>query len=270
MIRITKEDMEKVLFIGLGNMGSSLVHGILKNNDLHAEIYGYDHTDRSQTKALSENPRLRGLRSLEDINKFNIDTIVLGVRPENTEPLLRQIASLGVAGKTIISMVGNVSLDYLSEFFPHSHVLRILPNMNAKIQKSITAITTKNAPQEVIDFVDQLFRNSGSTIFIDEDKWSTFSAIAGSAPAFVFLFYHAMIDFALNHGFDIKDAYQIIGDMIVGSVHRAMNSSLDLNTLAEMIATPGGSTAKGMRILEKNHFEEVIELALEATRKKAK
>lgn len=261
--------MKKVLFIGLGHMGSALVEGILKNKNLGVEIYGFDHSDAVLTKALSQNSALKGIRNLEDINKFKIDTIVLGVRPEHVETLAKKIASLGVADKTIISMVGNANLNYLSRFFPHSHVVRILPNINATVQHSTTAITSNNASPEVIEFVDVLFKNLGPTFHIDESKLAAFSAMAGSAPAFVFLFYHAMINFAISHGFTVKEAYQIIGDMIIGSVNKALDSSIDLTELANMIATPGGSTAKGLKVLQKNHFEEIVETALESTRKKA-
>ncbi|ATZ21251.1 pyrroline-5-carboxylate reductase family protein [Mesoplasma tabanidae] len=264
--------MKKVLFIGLGHMGSALIKGILKNSNNNVEIFGYDAIKETQQKAIKNMEGLKSLKKLSEIQDKNIDFIVIGTRPIDVEPLCKEIDELDINKKTIICMANAVTIDNIQNCFINNKdvaVIRMMPNMNASIQKSVTALASKNASIEVMKFVTEMFQLCGLVENVSEDKFGTLTAISGCSPSYVISFFKAMTDYAIKSGFEKEQAFRIIEQVIIGSAMNASKSEVPLRTVVDQICVPNGSTIEGQKILDNKNFEQIVQEALLAADKKA-
>ncbi|PPE04895.1 pyrroline-5-carboxylate reductase [Entomoplasma ellychniae] len=265
--------MEKVLFIGLGHMGASLVKGVLQNNKEDIEVYGFDAIKEVQQKALNEISNLKSISEISDIKKLQINCIVIGVRPIDVKELCEQIDNLNLANITVICMANAVSISDLQKSFQKSKtisIIRMMPNMNASIQKSVTALATNNASADQLEFAKNLFKNCGIVEIIDENKFGTFTAISGCSPSYVISFYKAMTEYATENGFSKEQSFEIIKQTIIGSILNVSDPKLDLRKKIDQICVPGGSTIEGQKILDSEKFEKIVKKALKAADQKAK
>lgn len=264
--------MKKALFIGLGHMGGALVSGIGKNPKANVELYGYNR-EIEKAKALARKiPQLQILKELHELESKEIDIIVIGVRPVDFDDLCKTLNKYNLQGKTIISMVNAVNLTEMKNQFKDQKdvsFVRIMPNMNASIQESVTAIAGLDIQPNELKFIKKMFENCGTVVGVSEAKFASFAAIAGCLPAYVFTFYKAVVEYAQSHGFNHKEAMEIVGQAITGSVHNAETSQDTLAKMIEQICVPNGSTIEGQKVLEANDFEGIIKRALKAANDKA-
>lgn len=81
-------------------------------------------------------------------------------------------------------MAAGVTLERLGKLTdPNLPLIRIMPNLNAQILKSTTAICTNdNVSAELIATTKEITNSFGSTFDIPEKDFDTFTALAGSSP----------------------------------------------------------------------------------------
>ncbi|ALD66819.1 pyrroline-5-carboxylate reductase family protein [Spiroplasma cantharicola] len=265
--------MRKVLFIGLGHMGSSLFKGILKNKKIEAVFYGYDTFKELQDKVINSVDRAKTLNNLEEIISIDINYIIFAVRPIDFDELCDNLNKLDLTNKTIISMVNAIEIEDLkSKFKQHQNlkIIRIMPNMNASIQKSVTAIAHSNVAKEELDFVIKMFESCGIVELIEEKNFATFTAISGCLPAYVFTFFKAITDYGIQNGIEKEKVFRIVEQSIIGSIENASNSGIELKDMIASICVPNGSTIQGQKVLEDNDFEQIIKKCLEQADKYSK
>ncbi|ATZ17651.1 pyrroline-5-carboxylate reductase family protein [Mesoplasma melaleucae] len=264
--------MKKVLFIGLGHMGSALIKGVLSKKEHKIEVYGYDAIKEVQEKALANISALKAFNDLKEVESENIDFVVIGTRPMDVEPLCENLDKLNMDGKTVICMANAVTIDRVQNSFKNNKnvsVIRMMPNMNASIQKSVTALATKNASPEQLKFASKMFELCGIVELISEDKFGTLTAVSGCLPAYAFTFFKGLTDYAVEKGFNRDQAYRIAEIAVIGSIMNAANAKTDLRTMIDQICVPNGSTIEGQKVLDNDGFEDILKKCLAAAEKKA-
>lgn len=83
-----------------------------------------------------------------------------------------------------------------------------------------------------------------------EDKFDLVTALAGSGPAFVYRFIDALGAAAVRLGLPEEQARELAVAMTEGAAALAARSDHSPGKLADMVASPGGVTRKGMDVLD--------------------
>ncbi|WP_339030146.1 pyrroline-5-carboxylate reductase family protein [Spiroplasma endosymbiont of Cantharis nigra] len=265
--------MNNILFIGLGHMGSSLFKGMLKNKQIKAKFYGYDTLKELEDKVIKSVKGANSLNNLEEIVSKNINYIIFAVRPIDFDKLCQNLNRLDLTNKTIISMVNAIEIEEIKLKFKKQKnlkIIRIMPNMNASIQKSVTAIAYNNAAKEELDFVIKMFESCGIVELIEEKNFATFTAISGCLPAYVFTFFKAITDYGIENGIEKEKVFRIVEQSIIGSIRNAANSQMELKEMIDSICVPNGSTIEGQKVLQDYKFEEIIKQCLQQADKYSK
>jgi len=112
-------------------------------------------------------------------------------------------------------MMGATSLEQLINTFHHPNIIRIMPNINAAISQATSAICASN--QELISKYETVLNSFGDTYIIAEKDFELFAAIAGSAPAIVYLFIDAIANSAVKQGMKKDLATKIVASMVEAS-----------------------------------------------------
>ncbi|TKB47705.1 pyrroline-5-carboxylate reductase [Thalassotalea mangrovi] len=269
---MNKFKQPKLAFIGGGNMATAIIDGLLKS--------GYD-----ATKILASAPskatrhRLAADYNINIAEKNNVaayfaDIIILAVKPQLIPQISREIAftlrSLGQ--KTpIVSLAAGTTLAQLSDQFMSWPVALAMPNLPSAVSQGLTGlVANEHCSIRERESMEQVFSLIGKVVWLkDEDQMPAIVAMAGSAPAYFFLFLEAMKQVGTDMGLSQQTAAKAALQSGLGACMMAADSSDDFKTLRERVTSPNGTTEQAINSFKDNNFSKIIEQAMWAAANKA-
>ncbi|HES1466394.1 TPA: pyrroline-5-carboxylate reductase [Streptococcus pyogenes] len=253
----------KIGIIGVGKMASAIIKGLKQTP--HELIISGSSLERS--KEIAEQLTLPYAISHQDLID-QVDLVILGIKPQLFETVLKPLHFK----QPIISMAAGISLQRLATFVGQDlPLLRIMPNMNAQILQSSTALTGNAlVSQELQARVRGLTDSFGSTFDISEKDFDTFTALAGSSPAYIYLFIEALAKAGVKNGMPKAKALEIVTQTVLASASNLKTSSQSPHDLIDAICSPGGTTIAGLMELERLGLTTTVSSAIDKTIDKAK
>lgn len=250
-------------FIGLGNMASAIIRGIVASDaSLATKIIGFNRT-ATKTEQLAAETAIQPVTTVEEA--LRADFIFFGVKPHQLEELAPTLKGQFKPHQLIISMAAGTSIETLQQLFDHSYVMRIMPNVNAAVHHSTTAYAVaKNVPTALTEEAVTLLQTTGSMIELAEEQFDIFSAIAGASPAFHYMYIDALARAAVKEGMPKNIALQIAADAVLGSAKMVLESQTHPIELVDQVCSPGGTTIEGVMALKANQFEHAVHEAVHA------
>lgn len=261
----------KISFIGAGNMASAIAKGALKKQFIAAEnLYFYD-IQVEKTAAFAQEIGAHAVASPQEAIAV-ADLVILAVKPQFVQAALLE-AKEAILDKQplIVSIAAGTTIAELYQLFETTQPLRlvrVMPNMNALIGAGAAAAAVCGnafASPEDIQTVLSLFRAVGQAWELEEQYFSIFTAIAGSTPAYAFLFIDSIARAAVKNGMNKELALEIATQAVLGSAQTLANSTENPWTLIDQVSSPGGTTVAGIVELENNAFISTVIKGIEAT-----
>ena len=254
----------KIGFIGCGNMAKAIISGIIK-----AKVFEKDCIFASdvETQKLTQFCNCTGICAASNPEiATKCDVILLSVKPQKFPDVLPEITPHLRDTQLIISIAAGKKIAYIESFIGAHKIIRIMPNLNATIQKSVSALCANEAcRQEDIALTTEIFNSIGTVFELAESDFSAFSAVACCSPAFTFMYIDALAKAGIACGLDEKTAYTAAEHSIIGSAEM-LKASLDApQVLIDRVCSPGGTTIEGVNALRSNEFEKIIEQAVNAS-----
>ena len=172
-------------------------------------LYGYNRSE-AKTKALKEKHGLIPCASASEVAEKS-EVIVLAVKPQMMQGVLDEIGKLITKEKLVISIAAGKSTEWYAERLAKGvPVVRIMPNINAKVKASVTAVCGgKSATDAHIKIADGIFSSVGKVYHIDETMFPAFGALGGASGAFVLMFIDALAEAGVRAGFSRPVAEEI-------------------------------------------------------------
>jgi len=246
-------------FIGAGNICSAVIAGVVKGGISCIDIEIYD-IDSSKVERLSRKTRIGSCSQDKIVSDAEI--IFLGLKPTVIPDWLsKNAAALAQReGKpTIVSFAAAVNIEALNEQLPNIPIIRVMPNLNSAIGAGISAIcANKVCDEKCISSVTEFMSACGGTIVIDEQYLDIFTVLAGSSPAFTYIFIDSMARAALSLGMPISQALEIAAQSVFGSAKMLLESGDHPWELTDRVCSPGGITIEGIRALQEGAFEHTV------------
>lgn len=234
-------------FIGCGNMGGALARAAAKA--VGGEQILLADTDLQKAKALAEEIG-GGVAAAEEIAK-NCDYIVLGVKPQGVEKLLKTIAISKNA--VIVSMAAGVELQKLEALTEGNPLIRIMPNTPVAVGKGVILYAAKAGEKEIEGFL-KLFGQAGKLIPLEERLIDAGTAVSGCGPAYVYLFIEALADGGVSCGLPREQALELAAGVVEGAAKMVLETGAHPGALKDAVCSPGGSTIEGVCALEQGAF----------------
>lgn len=263
--QITEEIGMKYGFIGLGNMAGAIIEGMHASGKFkNDEIYGYNRSE-GKTLALKESCGILPCASAREVAE-KADVIILAVKPQVMPGLLDEVGSFISKDKTVITIAAGKSTEWYAQRLNEGVALvRIMPNINAKVKMSVSAVCGgKHATEKSIKIADDIFSTVGKVYHIDEEMFPAFSALGGASGAFVLLYIDALAEAGVRAGFSRPMAEEIAGATVVGSGLLNMDSDEHPIALMNRVCSPGGTTVEGVIKLKELGFETAVQQGLQA------
>lgn len=252
-------------FIGLGNMAGAIIEGMTSSGKFSSDqIYGFNRSE-SKTLALKDKCGIIPCKSAAEV-VGKAEVIILAVKPQMMEAVLKDIGALITRDKTIITIAAGKECAWYEERIGAAvPVVRVMPNINAKVKAAVSALCGgENAKDEHIKIAEGVFSTVGKVYKIDEKMFPAFSAMGGASGAFILLYIDALAEAGVRAGFARPLAEEIATATVVGSGLLAMNSDEHPIALMNKVCSPGGTTIEGVIKLKELGFETAVQQGLQA------
>jgi pyrroline-5-carboxylate reductase len=252
-------------FIGGGNMAEALVRGMITEgmkDIMVSEPREERRRELQQSYQIKTTPSNREVASACGI-------IVLAVKPQIMEAVLEEISGSVTDDKTVVSIAAGITLSYLQSRLKTSKIIRVMPNTPALIQEGMSVFSLCECftgPE--VNTVKSILMSVGRVMALPERLMDAVTALSGSGPAFVALFIEAMIEGGEKLGLNRNDAAELAVQTALGAA-RLLDTGMSPEKLRQMVTSPGGTTAAGLRVFEERGLKQIVADALLSARKRA-
>ncbi len=259
--------MNKLGFIGFGNMGGAIVRGV--NNKLgNTAVFVYD-KDAKKLAGLSN----FGATAAGSVNEIarRCDYVLLAVKPQQLDEVLEEIRKADNESIVMISICAGISAEYIrARTFPKAKVVLVMPNTPMMLGAGASAMSRDDTVSDKeFAFAKKIIGSCGITETIPEDKMKEVIAINGSSPAFIYVYALGFVQYAEKVGIDRDVALRLFAQSLVGSAKMLTESGMAIEELIKQVSSPGGTTIAGLEKLSEGKLTQVAINACEACTKRA-
>ena len=247
----------KILLIGCGKMGSSLLEGIVKSDNFDGMVDVIEPVIQDSFKEDFKESKVNFYSDIRE-NKYaiNYDLIIIATKPNIYEEIFNGLKNnLIINDETlIVSILAGIRISKIEEIVGSIPIIRAMPNIAASVLEGMTAlIGNKKITHEDILNADLIFELIGEKMWLkNEAQMDSFTAISGSGPAYFFFFTECLKNIAIEEGFTEDEANKISQQIIIGSGKLVKDSGIDPKELRENVTSPKGTTEAGLKVLADN------------------
>ncbi len=245
--------MGEVIASSIKDMGEEIV--VCEKNEERAQKLkekGYEVEPESRTAA------------------FGADVVVVAVKPKDAGELLSGIVE-ECEGKLVISIVAGMTIHSIWRKLKQSRIARVMPNTPLLVGCGATCYSlSEDAKRNDEKIVEEIFGKKGVCYKVPEEMMDVVTALSGSGPAYFYFVIDAIAKEAVKQGMEEKIAYSLASQTALGAGMMAAKTGKGPNELIEMVASPGGTTIEGLRVLRREKVAEAFANAVEAAANKSK
>lgn len=275
--------MARIAIIGGGNMGEALLAGVLRAGyDAKNVVISEKVADRADHLAHTYGVRAASIDEAIENSAF----VILAVKPGDVESVVAQIAAAATqAGpsdvdQVLVSVAAGVTTAFFESRLPAgSPVIRVMPNTPALVGAGVSTLAGgRFATAEQLAAAAELFTGVGQALVVPESQMDAVTAVSGSGPAYFFLFVEALVDAGVAAGLSRAVATDLAVQTMAGSAAMLLDRresaaataggrpDMSAAELRAMVTSPGGTTAAGLRELERGGLRAAVAAAVEAAK----
>jgi len=263
---------KKIAFIGAGNMAEAMVKGLVTSGAVKAADI---------TVSDSSTHRLLHMKKTYDVGAVTEnakavkgrDVVVLAVKPQVMDAVLKDIAQSVTAKQLVLSIAAGVPVARIEAGLgKKARVVRIMPNTPALVAEGAAALFAgKNCKPGDVELAERLMGAvCGAVLPVSsESLMDAVTGLSGSGPAYVFVMLEAMADAGVRVGLPRDVSFRLAAQTMLGSAKMALDTKEPLCRLKDMVTSPGGTTIAGLQKLEDGGVRAAIYAAVEAATKRA-
>jgi len=275
--------MSRIAIIGGGHMGEALLGGLLRaGHQVRDLVLAEREPDRADHLSRTYSVRVAPIADAVE----NVAFVILAVKPADVEAVTVEIgeaagrADSNAVEQVLVSVVAGITTGFFESRLPAgSPVIRVMPNAPALVGAGVTALARgRFASAEQLAEAAALFDCVGGVLTVPEAQLDAVTAVSGSGPAYFFLFVEALVDAAVASGLSRPVATELAVQTMAGSaamllertdaehVDPAGRPDTTAAELRALITSPGGTTAAGLRELERGGVRAAIAAAVDAAK----
>ena len=246
-------------FIGAGNMGGAIIRGLLSRGAVRSGDVTVADSRAEALDALRDD--FPGIRTVTDnVEAAKASILVLAVKPGSYESVIAGIRDEVSAETIVVTIAAGVTLAAASGWFGgRDKIVRTMPNTPAMVLEGMTALCPgAGVDEKELARVKAVFDAVGKTVVIPEKLMDAYTSLAGSSPAWVFMFLEALADGAVREGIPRDTAYAVAAQAVLGSARLAAESGVHPGELKDRVCSPGGTTIEAVATLEEAGFRSAI------------
>lgn len=242
--------------VGCGHMGSAMLAGWI--------AAGIDPAHVTVIRP-SGRPVGHDVRVLTDFPEDEMPAIaVLAMKPYQLDKVAPLLAPALDPRTILVSILAGVEATSLRERFAAPEtIVKAMPNLPVALGKGVVGLYAERGSAVDRNLVSGLMAALGhAEWFEDEAAFQLAGVLTGAGPAFLFRFIDALGEGAAALGLPDDQARRLATAMVAGAGALAATSHESAAELARKVASPGGTTEAGLKVLD---AERALLALVEAT-----
>jgi pyrroline-5-carboxylate reductase len=262
---------KRLAFLGAGKMGGIILQALLKNGSLNPKTTFATVAHPERAKALSAKLKVKvGTDNVEAAK--NADIILIAVKPQVVEEVVREISRQIGPRQLIISVAASVPTSMIEKNLPPSvPVIRAMPNTPCLVGAGMTAICKgKHATAQHIALTSQLFDVVGRTVVVDEKHMDAVTALSASGPAYIYIILESLAEAGVKVGLPRDIATLLAAQTTLGAAKVVLETGDHPALLKDAVTTPAGCTIDAIMELEEGKLRVTLIKAVVKAAQRAK
>jgi pyrroline-5-carboxylate reductase len=249
----------ELVIIGGGNMGAALLGGLLTSGRFPPDALAVVEVVPDRRRQLEA--QFAGVTTSASVPECG--AAVVAVKPPDAPAAAAAAARAGA--RRVLSIAAGVKVAALEKAVgPAVAVVRAMPNTPALVGKGASVITGGDAAgDDDLAWAEGVLGAVGTVDRLPEVHLDAITALTGSGPAYLFLVAEALVDAGEMEGLPRPLATRLTTQLFVGSSVLLAERG-DATALREMVTSPGGTTAAGLRVLEERGVRAAFAEAVQA------
>lgn len=252
-----------IWLLGCGNMAGAMLRRWIEAGTLAAEtVFVVNRQDRALPVGVQQG------RAFPAGNPPEF--VMLGVKPQQLGTIAEQFGTVLEQAPVLISLLAGVEeATLLDKLHPMGAVVRSMPNLPVELGRGVVPLCSSTADPDERDRVTALMAPLGLVEWLDEAQFDLVGALAGSGPAFLYRFIDALAAAGAVLGFAPEQAQRLALATVEGAALLAARGNVSPGVLADRVASPRGSTRKGLDVLDADDtLKNLLIATLDAARKR--
>ena len=264
----------RVAILGAGTIGESLLRGLLSGGWREPGEIVATVRDEERARELAER---HGIEVTLDnaAAAAGAALVVIAVKPQDFDALLGEIGGVLTPEQTVLSVAAAIPTaaieSRIAEAVP---VVRAMPNRPATVHEAISGICAgAHAGEEHLRLAEEALGHLGAVVQVPERYMDAVTAVSGSGPAYLALLAEAMIEAGILLGLSREISTRLVVQTMLGTARLLRDEGIHPVELREQVTSPGGTTIRAIRELERAGvraaFLNAIQAAMERSRELA-
>jgi pyrroline-5-carboxylate reductase len=262
---------ERIAILGAGKAGEALIAGIIssgwrKPGEIVATVRRQEHLEE-----LRERHGIETTLSNADAVE-GAALVVIAVKPQDIESLLREIAGSVSPGQTVLSIAAAIPTALIERHLADGvPVVRAMPNTPVTVQEGMAGIAAgAHADEEHLAHAEEVLGSVGRSVRVHEDYMDAITAVSGSGPAYFALLAESMIEAGILLGLSREISTDLVVQTMLGTAKLLRDEKMHPVELREMVTSPGGTTIAAIRELEQAGVRAAFLNAIQAAMRRSK
>jgi len=274
---------KKIGVLGAGNMGEAFVGALVRSKVSEPGRIGISDVRKDRLDFMHAT---YGILTYRDNFKLFDDcaVVILAVKPQQTEEVLRQIAGhagygMGVR-KLFVSIAAGIPIRKIEKllYAPLGEdmrkklpIIRVMPNTPALVLAGMSGMSANaNVTPEDLETTRTILGALGKVMAFKEADLDAVTALSGSGPAYVFYFIESLIAGGLAAGLEPQAAETLTLQTVKGALKLLRERKEPPEELRRKVTSPGGTTEAALKVMESNGVKQNIVAAIVAAANRSK
>jgi pyrroline-5-carboxylate reductase len=244
----------QVGFIGAGNMARALARG-------WGDPVLCTDSGSGRARQLAEELGGEAVASNRELAE-RADLLILAHKPAQLAEVAWEAAG---AAKAVASLLARTPQADVRSAYPGVPVFRIEPNTAVEIRRGVLAFAEPDTETDeaLREQVRGLFARVGTVVDVPERLMSVAGGCSGVGPAYWALLVEAQVDAAVRRGMPASLATQLVTETMAGAAELVRARGGDTLAVRREVASPGGTTARGLAALERGGVRTAFAAAMD-------
>jgi len=243
--------MDKVGFIGYGNMGSVMLRSLLATRAIDPEQVLISTRTGNRLHSLKEDfPGIEVAQSNSAVAK-NSAVLFLCVGTSQVHPVLSEIVGVLNGTTHLVIISGGLEISSVEQLFD-GPITKLIPTIIAEVHEGVTLIChNASVSSAESNRVNEMFARIGKVRVIAEHQFEICADFTSCAPGLMACICDQFVRAGIKHG-DIAydDAAEMLLQTLYGSAKLLLQNRENFGELLRRVATKGGATEGGATALE--------------------
>ena len=262
-------DKQQIGIIGGGAMAEAMIAGMTAEGAVPPSHIFISEHKAARCDVLRQTYHVNAQVGAEDFLP-RIDVLVLAVKPSAARAAMQETAPLLRRDALVISIVAGLTMAQIAAEYPRHPIVRAMPNTPLAVGAGMSAYAcSDDADTSAREAANVVLGTAGRVVEVKEHDLDAVTGLSGSGPAYAFLMIEALTDGGVAAGLRHETASLLAAQTLLGAAQMVLDGAAPA-ALRAAVTSPAGTTAAGLRVMERAGVRSALMEAVLAAAERSK